>query len=243
MTKLFYFLRRTQSEDQFDFLFEEWITNPSGIDLKLFQKLCDWKFYFEELSILYYKLLKRFIFQYLSIKNSSKSIIKLIQSGTLILKYNLLCKLFDEIGILNIEALFFESNHEEINQNILEAALTVSFPNLIFLNKLKTRVKKLTFSDEFMINIQKKIKESKFGEDLWYKSFILKQPASNVSYECSSINDIENLLIEITDNNASDVAYSLYNILKKAEKNFTEDFGANLKLLNWIISCLFHVDR
>lgn len=243
MTKLFYFLRRTQSEDQFDFLFEEWITNQSGIDLKIFQKLYDWKFYFEELSSLYYKLLKRFIVQYVSIKNSSKSIIKSIQNGTLILKYNSLCKLFDDIGILNIEALFFNSNHGEINQNILEAALTVSFPDLIFLNRLKTKAKELTFSEEFMINIQQKMNESELSENLWHEIIILKQSASSISYACSSVKEKENLLIEITDDNASDVAYCLYNIQKKAEKDFNEDFGANLKLLNWIISCLFHVDR
>lgn len=243
MTKIFYFLRRNQNEGMFDFFFDTLIDSPNDLDLLMFNKLCKWKFYPEELCEIYFRQFKKNLNNYLNIQSSSGIIIETLKLACSYIAFESLLSLFSEIGNQNIIKFMSLWANSEIPRHCVESAIVASFPGNDILLFLTGELEKFTFSEKFKTALKQRSETVTFETHDW-KKFI---NTDNLEFDAkskiiaSSSMSIEEIRKNIASENPTDIAFGMHSIRQMINANPNSIIG--LEILNPLINCLFYDER
>jgi hypothetical protein len=245
VTKIFYLLRRTHNEADFDFYFEHLMLKPDEVDCRVLKKLCDWDFYVEELSEVYFRQFKRIILHYFTVGSSSNIIIETLKSASVHVKFEYLSKLLLELGNPKIKSFLSLWTDAAIPINSIESALAASFPENDIIISFSDICEKIVPSESLKNALNEKSKGTKYDLKIW-KNFVQFEDYQsdsdlNNNYISSGKNDISVILVDINSEIPANIAFGLYSLRKTYAENSSAKIDS--QLLNSVISCLFHEER
>lgn len=243
VSKIFYFIRRNQNEYIFDFFLYPLIDSSGENDLLILKKLCDWKFYVDELSEVYLKHFKRMIFNYFIIQSPSNLMIETLKSVAGIVEFDSLYMILSELATAKIEKFLSLWTKSEIPKNCFESAIAASFPESDILLFLSDICENITLSEKLQSILVEKSEETEYDVSLWKKIIKSDKFKSNLEseFEHSARVDYEKIILNIESDSPTDIAFGMYSLRQSLDEKSSSEI--DLKLLNSVISCLFHDDR
>lgn len=228
LSKLFYFLRRDQDLEHFDFFFEALVSKSGEIDLLLFDKLCSWDFYIDELYDNFYeKVFEKIISVYLELDSTSGTLKRTIRSGSTVIKFESLCSLFEKIGITNIKKVLALWENGQAPSHFIKAALIASLSDNSFIDSLKTEASGVDIDKDF---------------DSLPQNILCKSPehlSGNTKIVSSEMSEIDEIMTNLKSFCPTDKAYGLHRLRQVPRSGF----DLSCKLLEAVMSCLFDDDR
>ena len=209
----------------------------------MFQKLCSWKFYIEELSEIYSRQFKRLLSIFLIVQSPPKLMAETLRSASCIITFDSLYTALLELDCVKIKAFLSLWINSKIPNNCIESSIMASFPENDIINFLTDKCEKMTLSENCKIILKEKSECAKFDTNIW-KSFIdteSDQFDSKLKSASSNKPDYEEILANIESNSPTDIAFGMYCLRQRISENSNSKI--DLKLLNSVISCLFHEER
>lgn len=247
MTKLFYFMRRSRIENQFGFFLEPIISssNENESDIYIFEKLCSFHFYFDQLAEFYSGYLKHYITTYLNSKCPSASLNNCLRSGVNAVNFISMLEIFKVLDLdeLNLKKLLSIWLTGEITppQHLIESIILLSFPSIDVLKMTEKYYHRFTFSPEFRMCLQDKASKIDFDRFIWSKVADFNDFSDFLSSSSIVEPESKDILVDLKSNVPTDIAFGLFEIRKLVQCD--PNFIVRVDMINPLIDCLFHEDR
>lgn len=230
ITKIFYFLRRNQDLDQFVFIFEALGSRPGEIDLILFDKLCSWNFYPEELRESFYlNYFDTLAYRYLESDSDSENLKTAIRSGAIVIKSRGLCSFLEKNCSKNVTVFLNLWKNEKDAPIFIKTLLTPITDNALFesdKNIESFTIKNLLYAEKCSNQNESPCEILEFQ----------KATPKTLEYEPSELDEI---MTNLSSTNSTDMAYGLHLLRKRPQSNYC----AKNELLEAVMSCLLSDDR
>ena len=239
LTKIFYYLRRSQNELCFGFFFETLHETSLGDEIIFYKKLCEWRFYVDDLAQIYDEIFNKLLRLYLSLEKPSYDVGLALCSASLVVKFEVVYQIFEDIGIVEIHKMIKNWRTGDLPKIIVESALAVLFPEGSLIHELNLK-DNMVFSQEFKNIVKEKSKVIRYDSNLWNCCISLESHENSPSTSLRSGIDDE-ILINLKSNHPTDIAYGLYNLRKAIEAN--TQFEVEQNLVNSIMNLVSHDDR
>jgi hypothetical protein len=242
MTKFFYFLRRSQNEDCFDFFFDSLFSSSEEMGLLMFNKLSSWKFYVEELRESYFRQFKRILNIFLITQSPSKLMVETLMTSSCIITFDFLYKALSDLNCEQTKSFLSLWIISEIPSHCIESSIAASFPEKSIILFLIDKCEKITLSENCKTILKKKSKSTKFDTTVW-NTFIDTDTGYVLTSKSASLNrpSYEEIHSNIESGAPTDIAFGMYCLRQRIAENLSTKIDA--KLLNSVISCLFHEER
>ena len=243
MAKLFYFMRRSNIENQFGFFLEPMHSSLNESDIIIFEKLCSCNFYVDELDEFYFRYLKLYIVSFVEVNCPSSALEKCLRSGFNAVNFTIMLKIFEDLDGSLIESfLSIWLPLEPISpQQFFEAVLAYSFPSTKFLYLAEKYDPRLEFTSEFTNFLQEKASKFEFFEDRWRNIVSFNNRSAQSPY--SKVHNLKSkdILANLKSVIPADIVFGLFEF-RKSENNYP-NFVLSAELMDSLVDCLYHEDR
>jgi hypothetical protein len=244
MTNFFYFLRRSQNEDYFDFFFDSLFASSEEMGLLTFNRLSSWKFYVEELSESYFRQFKRILHIFLITQTPTKLMVETLMTSSCIITFDFLYKALLDLNCDQTKSFLSLWISSEIPSHCIESSIAASFPKNDIILYLMDKCEKITLSENCKAVLKKISESAKFDTTVW-KIFI--DIGTGTGYDSTSKSaslnrpSYEEIYSNIESGAPTDIAFGMYCLRQRIAENSSTKVDA--KLLHSVIYCLFHEER
>lgn len=245
ITKIFYFLRRNQNEGLFDFFFDALFSSSEEMGLLMFKKLFSWKFYVEELSESYTRQFKRILNTFLNTKLPPKIMLETLVSSSSIISSSALVLILSDLKCEQIKRFLSLWTDTEIPEHCIESSIIASFPEKDVIIFLMDKCEKISLSKKCKEILKEKSQSSKYDSTVWKQFFHNEDYVLDLKLktETDHVNlpSYEEIYTNIESGTPTDIAFGMHCLRLKITQN--PNMKIDSKLLNVVISCLFHEER